>query len=264
MYLTFRISQETFPEKFAKAEQECLTICLPHTKSLKKDVILDDLFFDHHILRLHDEGWYRGTNPSSPLIVEQQGDHLKLVSGPDYQPSFQRGLYTVKIVQVVHTINKKFCQYKMFALDRPLLPKYSKASLNSLSSATSGISSISSSQSISSQNTVTTVICSVPPKANGKTSSRASSAASLGRPYQTIQDEPTGQRKARSAPEKNLSKSKSQKQSKKKSGKNGRQWSADSGVETGYVSLEKLGKFPTARIKYERTYVSVQSLLTQL
>ena len=227
-------------------------------------MILDDLFFDHHILRLHDEGWYRGTNPSSPLIVEQQGDHLKLVSGPDYQPSFQRGLYTVKIVQVVHTINKKFCQYKMFALDRPLLPKYSKASLNSLSSATSGISSISSSQSISSQNTVTTVICSVPPKANGKTSSRASSAASLGRPYQTIQDEPTGQRKARSAPEKNLSKSKSQKQSKKKSGKNGRQWSADSGVETGYVSMEKLGKFPTARKQYERTYVSVQSLLTQL
>ena len=130
----------------------------------------------------------------------------------------------------------------MFALDRPLLPKYSKASLNSLSSATSGISSISSSQSISSQNTVTTVICSVPPKANGKTSSRASSAASLGRPYQTIQDEPTSQRKARSAPDKNLSKTKSQKQSKKKSGKNGRQWSADSGVETGYVSMEKLGE----------------------
>ena len=71
-YLTFSISQETFPEKFAKAEQECLTICLPHTKSLKKDVILDDLFFDHHILRLHDEGWYRGTNPSSPLIGNVQ------------------------------------------------------------------------------------------------------------------------------------------------------------------------------------------------
>ena len=223
--------QESYPEKFAKAEQECLVICLPDTRSLKKDVLLDDFFFDHHILKLHDEGWYRGTNPNSPLIVERQGDILKLVSGPDYQPSFQRGLYKVKINQVVHTINKKFCQYKMFTLDRPLLPKYSKASLNSLSSATSGISSISS-NSISSQNTVTTVI-SVPPKPNGKTSSRASSAASLGRPYQTKVDEPTNQRKARSAPEKPPKKS-------KKKSKNGRQWSADSGVETGYVSMEKI------------------------
>ena len=133
--------------------------------------------------------------------------------------------------------SQKFCQYKMFMLDRPLLPKYSKASLGSLSSATSGISSISSS-SIASQNTVTTVICSAPPKPNGKTLSRASSAASLGRPYQTTLDEPKNQRKARSAPDKNVAKSKEK--TKKKSSKNGRQWSADSGVETGYVSLEKL------------------------
>ena len=95
-----------------------------------------------------------------------------------------------------------FCQYKMFMLDRPLLPKYTKASLGSISSGTSGISSASSKNlSIHSQATVTTV-CSVPPKANGKTLSRASSAASLGRPYQTISDEPMNQRKARSAPDK--------------------------------------------------------------
>ena len=130
----------------------------------------------------------------------------------------------------------------MFMLDRPLLPKYSKASLNSLSSGTSGISSISSGSTIASQNTVTTVICSVPPKPNGKTLSRASSAASLGRPYQTASDEPKSQRKARSAPDKNVQKlkEKSEKSKKKSASKNGRQWSADSGVETGYVSLEKI------------------------
>ena len=87
-----------------------------------------------------------------------------------------------------------FCQYKMFMLDRPLLPKYTKASLGSISSGTSGISSASSKNlSIHSQATVTTV-CSVPPKANGKTLSRASSAASLGRPYQTIRLVPDIQR----------------------------------------------------------------------
>ena len=82
----------------------------------------------------------------------------------------------------------------MFMLDRPLLPKYTKASLGSISSGTSGISSASSKNlSIHSQATVTTV-CSVPPKANGKTLSRASSAASLGRPYQTIRLVPDIQR----------------------------------------------------------------------
>ena len=98
--------QETYPEKFAKAEQECLVICLPDTRSLKKDVLLDDSFFDHHILKLHDEGWYRGTNPNSPLIVERQGDILKLVSGPDYQPSFQKGLYAAQVVQLEYGVNK--------------------------------------------------------------------------------------------------------------------------------------------------------------
>lgn len=118
----------------------------------------------------------------------------------------------------------------MFMLDRPLLPKYTKASLGSLSSATSGISSGSSNlnESIRSSSTVTTV-CSVPPKANGKTISRASSAASLGRPYLSVSDEPKGQRKARSAPDKAL------KKKKKKVKDGGRQWSADSGVDTnGY------------------------------
>ena len=43
----------------------------------------------------------------------------------------------------------------MFMLDRPLVPKYTKASLGSISSATSGISSASSKNlSIASQTTV--------------------------------------------------------------------------------------------------------------
>ena len=126
-------------------------------------------------------------------------------------------------------------------LDRPLVPKYSKASLGSISSTTSGISSASSKNlSIASQNTVTTV-CTVPPKANGSTLSRASSAASLGRPYQTISDEPKNQRKPRSAPDNKSKKPVANKTNNKKAGsknkkvKEGqRQWSADSGVDTTF------------------------------
>jgi hypothetical protein len=80
----------------------------------------------------------------------------------------------------------------MFMLDRPLVPKYTKnlGGTGSISSATSGISSLNSSHngSIRSTSTVTTV-CSVPPKINGKTSSRASSAASIRGPYQTDADD---------------------------------------------------------------------------
>ena len=84
----------------------------------------------------------------------------------------------------------------MFVLDRPLVPKYTKAcSLSSVSSTTSGISSASS---LKSQTTVTTFITTErPPKPNGNTISRANSAASLGRPYQTHLEEPTNQRKSR-------------------------------------------------------------------
>lgn len=95
-----------FPDKLHKAEQECLTICLPDARSIKDDVNLDSAFFDLHILRLHDEGWYRGANPGLPVIVELQGQVLKLVSGPDYQPSFQKGLHFANIVGLVHGVNK--------------------------------------------------------------------------------------------------------------------------------------------------------------
>lgn len=125
----------------------------------------------------------------------------------------------------------------MFVLDKPLVPKYSKLSVSSVSSATSGISSASSNlSSLKSVNTVTTVITNGPLKANGQTISRVNSAASLGRPYQTDTDEPFNQRrKSRSAPEKpskavvthNTTSS-----SKKSSKQKGRQYSADSGVET--------------------------------
>ena len=98
--------QELFPEKLAKVERECLTVCLPDVESIKEDVVLDEAFFDHHILRLHDEGWYRGTNAYSPLIIEKQGCGLKLVSGPDYQPSFQKGLYNANILKKVLGVNK--------------------------------------------------------------------------------------------------------------------------------------------------------------
>ena len=87
----------------------------------------------------------------------------------------------------------------MFVLDRPLVPKYTKAtSLSSVSSTTSGISTASSNlASLKSQSTVTTCITTTekPPKPNGNTISRANSAASLGRPYQTKTDEPNTQRR---------------------------------------------------------------------
>ena len=73
-----------------------------------------------------------------------------------------------------------------------------------------------------------------PPKPNGNTISRASSAASIGRPYQTNTDEPKNQRRqSRSAPDKE----KKSKSNKKKLLPNGRQWSADSGIETGSRNL---------------------------
>ena len=83
----------------------------------------------------------------------------------------------------------------------------------------------------------------MPPKANGSTLSRASSAASLvGRPYQTISDEPKNhQRKPRSAPDKSKKPVVANKSTNKKSTKNNkkvkegqRQWSADSGVDTTF------------------------------
>ena len=67
---------------------------------------LDEEFFDHHILKIHDEGWYRGIHSKFPLIVEKQDDVLKLVSGPDYCPSFQKGLYKANIIKIVYGINK--------------------------------------------------------------------------------------------------------------------------------------------------------------
>jgi hypothetical protein len=97
-------------------------------------VVLDEEFFDNHILRLHDEGWYRGTTTYAPLIIEKQGYALKLVSGPDYQPSFQKGLYSAQILQKVLGVNKVNLQvlminnYKTF-INRPqgALPKQNES-----------------------------------------------------------------------------------------------------------------------------------------
>ncbi len=133
----------------------------------------------------------------------------------------------------------------MFVIDKPLLPKYSKASLNSLSSGSSGFSSASSNIcSLRSQDTVTTVITSGAPKPNGKTISRANSASSLGRPYATNTLEPTHQRrKSRSAPDKKAAAIASSTNCVKnvEKLKKGRQWSADSGVDTLGFNEETIG-----------------------
>ena len=77
-------------------------MCLPDVRSIKDDVVLDEAFFDAHILKPTEEEWYRGIN----TIVEKQGDVLKLVSGPDYQPSFQKGLYFANVVQLKYGVTK--------------------------------------------------------------------------------------------------------------------------------------------------------------
>ena len=82
--------------------------------NFKENVVLDEAFFDNHILRLHDEGWYRGTTTYAPLIIEKQGCALKLVSGPNYQPSFQKGLYSAQILQKVLGVNKVKHIYKFW------------------------------------------------------------------------------------------------------------------------------------------------------
>ena len=102
MLSTLYVFQEAYPEKLALVENNCWTLCLPDVRSLKDDVILDEDFFDQHILTINEEGWYRGNK----TIVEKQGDVLKLVSGPEYQPSFQKGLYCANVVQLEYGVNK--------------------------------------------------------------------------------------------------------------------------------------------------------------
>ena len=98
-----------FPQKLQQAQDECLTICLPDIRSIQDDVNLDSEFFDLHILREQvDEGWYKSSNPKLPLIVElvEDKNKLKLLSAPNYHPSFQNGLYYVTISDVILGTNK--------------------------------------------------------------------------------------------------------------------------------------------------------------
>ena len=98
-----------FPQKLQQAQDQCLTICLPDIRSIQDDVNLDTEFFDLHILREQvDEGWYKSSNPKLPLIVElvEDKNKLKLLSAPNYHPSFQKGLYYVTISDVILGTNK--------------------------------------------------------------------------------------------------------------------------------------------------------------
>jgi hypothetical protein len=91
-----------------RAQDQCLTICLPDIRSIQDDLILDSEFFDLHILREQvDEGWYQCCNPNLPLIVELEGkNRLKLLSAPNYHPSFQKGLYYTTISDVILGANQ--------------------------------------------------------------------------------------------------------------------------------------------------------------
>ena len=98
-----------FPQKLQRAQDQCLTICLPDIRSIQCDVNLDSEFFDLHILREQvDEGWFQSSNPKLPLIVElvEEKNKLKLLSAPNYHPSFQKGLYYVTISDVILGANQ--------------------------------------------------------------------------------------------------------------------------------------------------------------
>ena len=238
------VLQQSYPEKLSAAEDECLIICLPDFNSIRNDLdSLDSDFFDLHILREKpDEGWFGCFNPKLPLIIEIQNENqIKLVSGPDYQPSFSRGLYASLITDIVFGVNANFCQYKMFLLDRPIVPKYAKADLSNvrLSASSSGISSLNSSKCASAISTTTTVL-STNGRANAVTSSRQSSASScMGRPYATNHNQSVSASRAslRSKSEGRHTNRKSQSApNSKKAPKAPRQWSADSGVGTECVN----------------------------
>lgn len=127
-----------------------------------------------------------------------------------------------------------FTQYKMFLLDRPLVPKYTRADLADvkLSSSSSGISSLHSSRCPSTSGTVSTQLSASvncrSVRTNASTSSRQNSAGShAGRPYATEGPVTASRASLRSSKsETNLHK--------RSSGKKGkiRQPSADSGVGT--------------------------------
>lgn len=70
------------------------------------DLVLGEDFFDAHILRRHGEGWFRSANEKLPLIVEKEGQELKLVSGPGYHPSFKKGLYRARIIKSAFGVNE--------------------------------------------------------------------------------------------------------------------------------------------------------------
>ena len=239
-------------------------VCLPDSSSLKSELnSLDSDFFDLHILREKaGEGWFSSANSKLPLIVElQQDNHLKLFSGkhilectlrnstllydvcillfpgPNYHPSFSKGLYVSTVTDVVYGVNTAtdFTQYKMFLLDRPLVPKYTRADLAEvkLSASSSGISSLNSSRCPSTLGTVSTqltvsVNCPRSVRTHASTSSRQTSASShAGRPYSTAEGVTASRASLRSSKsENNLHK--------RSSGKKGkiRQPSADSGVGT--------------------------------
>ena len=97
-----------FPHKLERAQREYLSICLPDIRSIRDDLIFDGDFFDLHILREQtDEGWYHSCNPHLPLIAELEGKtRLKLLSAPNYHPSFQKGLYYSTVSDVVFGINQ--------------------------------------------------------------------------------------------------------------------------------------------------------------
>ena len=110
----FRVLKRNLECSYRTNARILMACAVLHNFIIENDCVSNDEdFFDNHILRLHDEGWYRGTTTYAPLIIEKQGCALKLVSGPDYQPSFQKGLYSAQILQKVLGVNKVIIQILM-------------------------------------------------------------------------------------------------------------------------------------------------------
>lgn len=179
-----------------------------------------------------DEGWFQSINSNLNLIVERDSNHLKLLSGPNYAPSFQKGLRRIRILSASFGVNKAFQQYRMFALDRPLIPKYTRAKLISETTTDSGNPSTSSSRTSS---CFSTPGGTAPPS----TVSTRFSSASSGRPYSTterrvsITSTSSRSNRSKSVGHPGLKKAKSQDSSRQSSADSG--FSGDAGGDSKYI-----------------------------
>ena len=94
---------------------EGLTVCLPDLRFTRDTAQLDEKFFSDHIVREDQPGCF--SSPDCSLVAEEREGELRVLTAPDYSPSYQRGLYTTSLLS-----SHSNSLYTVLLLDRPLLP----------------------------------------------------------------------------------------------------------------------------------------------